>query len=97
MAPVPGERVGRLGPHPQRRAASLGLGPSAAQFKEMFIDAMKKQTFPRDQLTLRDNRSGPMKAKKKALKLVDLGVLGSHSRPLTPNDNPFSEAHTSEP
>ena len=34
-----------------------------------------------------------MKAKATALMLADLGVVKSHSRPHTPNDNPFSEAH----
>jgi len=66
---------------------------SAAQFKELFIDAMEKHAVPRDQLTLHADRGGPMKAKTTALMLVDLGVLKSHSRPHTSNDNPFSEAH----
>ena len=34
-----------------------------------------------------------MKAKATALMLADLGVVKSHSRPHTPNENPFSEAH----
>ena len=66
---------------------------SAAQFKELFIDAMEKHAVPRDQLTLHADRGGPMKAKTTALMLVDLGVLKSHSRPHTSNDNPFSEAN----
>ena len=66
---------------------------SASQFKELFIDAMGKNAVPRDQLTLHADRGGPMKAKTTALMLVDLGVLKSHSRPHTSNDNPFSEAH----
>jgi len=66
---------------------------SATQFKELFIDAMEKHAVPRDQLTLHADRGGPMKAKTTALMLVDLGVLKSHSRPHTSNDNPFSEAH----
>ena len=33
-----------------------------------------------------------MKAKSTALLLADLGVTCSHSRPLTSNDNPFSES-----
>jgi len=66
---------------------------SASQFKELFIDAMEKHAVPRDQLTLHADRGGPMKAKTTAMMLVDLGVLKSHSRPHTSNDNPFSEAH----
>jgi len=34
-----------------------------------------------------------MKAKATALMLADLGVVKSHSRPHTSNDNPSSEAH----
>jgi len=34
-----------------------------------------------------------MKAKTTALMLADFGVVKSHSRPYTSNDNPFSEAH----
>jgi len=66
---------------------------SACQFKALFVDAMGKHAVPRDQLTLHADRGGPMKAKTTALMLADLGVLKSHSRPHTSNDNPFSEAH----
>lgn len=66
---------------------------SANLFKALFIDAMEKHGVPRDQLTLHADRGGPMKAKTTALMLTDLGVLKSHSRPHTSNDNPFSEAH----
>lgn len=78
---------------------------TAAQFKELFIDAMEKHAVQRDQLTLHADRGGPplmicrkitavqrMKAKTTALMLVDLGVFKSHSRTHTSNDNPFSEA-----
>jgi putative transposase len=66
---------------------------SARQFKALFIDAMTKHAVPSDQLTLHADRGGPMKAKTTALMLADLGVVKSHSRPHTSNDNPFSEAH----
>ena len=66
---------------------------SASQFKALFIDAMGKHAVPRDQLTLQADRGAPMKAKATALMLADLGVLKSHSRPHTSNDNPFPEAH----
>jgi len=66
---------------------------NARQFKELFIDAMTKHAVPPDQLTLHADRGGPMKAKTTALMLADLGVVKSHSRPHTSNDNPFSEAH----
>lgn len=66
---------------------------NASQFKELFTDAVEKHGVPRDQLTLHADRGGPMKAKTTALLLTGLGVLKSHSRPHTSNDNPFSEAH----
>ena len=77
---------------------------SAIQFKALAIvlepmanhgsiqDAMAKHAVPPDQLTLHADRGGPMKAKATALMLADLGVVKSHSRPHTSNDNPFSEA-----
>ena len=66
---------------------------SAIGFKALFKDAMAKHAVPPDQLTLHADRAGPMKAKATALMLADLGVVKSHSRPHTSNDNPFSEAH----
>jgi transposase InsO family protein len=66
---------------------------SATLFKALFSDAMTKHAVPPDQLTLHADRGGPMKAKATALMLADLGVVKSHSRPHTSNDNPFSEAH----
>ena len=66
---------------------------SASQFKALFIDAMAKHAVPADQLTLHADRGAAMKAKATALMLADLGVVRSHSRPHTSNDNPFSEAH----
>jgi putative transposase len=66
---------------------------SSLQFKTLFHDAISKHAVPPDQLTLHADRGGPMKAKTTALMLADLGVVKSHSRPHTSNDNPFSEAH----
>ena len=66
---------------------------SAIQFKALFQVAMAKHAVLPDQLTLHADRGGPMKAKATALMLADLGVVKSHSRPHTSNDNPFSEAH----
>jgi transposase InsO family protein len=66
---------------------------SATLFKALFSDAMAKHAVPPDQLTLHADRGAPMKAKVTALMLADLGVIKSHSRPHTSNDNPFSEAH----
>ena len=66
---------------------------SAAMFKELFDDAISKHQVPPGQLTLHADRGGPMKAKRTAQLLADLGVTKSHSRPHTSNDNPFSESH----
>ena len=66
---------------------------SAILFKALFSDAMGKHAVPPEQLTLHADRGGPMKAKATALMLANLGVVKSHSRPHTSNDNPFSEAH----
>jgi putative transposase len=66
---------------------------SVIQFKALFKDAMTKQAVPPDQLTRHADRGGSMKAKATALMLADLGVVKSHSRPHTSNDNPFPEAH----
>lgn len=53
----------------------------------------RKQGIVRQQLTLHADRGGPMRAKSVAQLLIDLSVAKSHSRPHTPDDNPFSEAH----
>jgi len=70
---------------------------NATLFKALFSDAMAKHAVPPDQLTLHAATmrpwGAPMKAKATALMLADLGVVKSHSRPRTSNDNPFSEAH----
>jgi transposase InsO family protein len=66
---------------------------SATLFKALFSDAMTEHAVPPDQPTLHADRGGPMKAKTTALTPADLGVVKSHSRPHTSNDDPFSEAH----
>jgi len=83
-----------------RRFESWGVGgwriehaESAALFKALFSDAMARHAVPPDQLTLHADRGGPMKAMATALMPADPGVVKSHSRPHTSNDNPFSKAH----
>ena len=66
---------------------------TAALFEPLFHDAVAKHNVPPGQLTLHADRGGPMKAKATALLLSDLGVIRSHNRPHTSNDNPYSEAH----
>lgn len=65
---------------------------SAHHFKRLFQNAMTRHAVPRDQLTLHADRGAPMKAKATASMLIDLGVLRTHNRPHSSNDNPFSEA-----
>jgi len=79
----------------------IGHAESAALFKALFSDAMARHAVPPDQLTLHAATirpwGAPMKAKVTALMLADPGVVKSHSRPHTSNDNPFSEAHFKTP
>ena len=51
-----------------------------------------KQGIQPDQLTLHADNGAPMRGKSLSQRLVDLGILKSHSRPHTSDDNPFSEA-----
>jgi len=66
----------------------------AASIAEKLISqTCASQRIAPDQLTLHADRGGPMRAKTMAQLLADLNVSKSHSRPYTPNDNPYSEAH----
>lgn len=60
--------------------------------KQLLAESYHKQGVDRKQLTLHADRGSPMISKTLAQMLIDLGVSKSHSRPHTPNDNPFSEA-----
>lgn len=51
-----------------------------------------KQGIQPDQLILHADNGAPMRGKAMSQLLVDLGILKSHSRPHTSDDNPFSEA-----
>jgi putative transposase len=64
-----------------------------AQLAYQLIDqTCTRQGIVRDTLTLHADRGGPMRAQTVAHLLSDLGITKSHSRPYTPDDNPFSEA-----
>lgn len=65
---------------------------SAELAEKLIAESCYKQGIQRSQLTLHADRGGPMIAKTVAQLLADLGVDKTHSRPHTPNDNPFSEA-----
>ena len=60
--------------------------------KELIAESCAKQQIELGELTLHADRGPPMTSKTLALKLADLGVTKSHSRPYTSNDNPFSES-----
>jgi putative transposase len=54
--------------------------------------ACQRQGILPEQLSLHADNGSPMKAKTLCQLLTDLGVVESHSRPHTSNDNPFSES-----
>jgi len=60
---------------------------------QLISQTCRNQGIAPAQLTLHTDRGGPMRAKSVAQLLRDLEITKSHSRPYTPNDNPFSEAH----
>lgn len=66
---------------------------SAALARELVESAAGQQRIAPGQLTIHNDRGGPMTAKTFARLLADLEVLHSFSRPHTSDDNPFSEAH----
>lgn len=70
----------------------VAAAESALWAKEFITATCAKEGISADQLTLHSDRGSPMKANTVSDLLVSLGVSKSHSRPHTPNDNPFSEA-----
>jgi putative transposase len=60
--------------------------------EQLIAESHSKQGVKYEQLTLHADRGSPMISKTVAQLLIDLGVSKSHSRPHTPDDNPFSEA-----
>lgn len=65
---------------------------SAGLAKRLIAESYLKQGIIPGQITLHADRGAPMTALTMAQKLADLGIVQSHSRPRTSNDNPFSEA-----
>lgn len=66
---------------------------SAAVYQELVEACCKDQGVVPEQLTIHSDRGTPMTAKSTALLYADLGIIKSHSRPYTSNDNPYSEAN----
>jgi len=60
--------------------------------KRLIKESCIKQGIKRDQLTIHADRGSSMRSKPVAFLLADLGITKTHSRPYTPNDNPYSEA-----
>lgn len=66
----------------------------SAHLAERLIDqTCAKQGIPPGQLTIHADRGAAMTSKAVALLFSDLGIEGTHSRPHTSDDNPFSESH----
>lgn len=60
--------------------------------KRLIHETIVNQGITAGSLTIHADRGTSMSSKPLALKLADLGVTKSHSRPHVSNDNPFSEA-----
>jgi len=60
--------------------------------RRLIAETCCKQDIVPGQLRLHADRGGPMTAQTVAQLLAQLGVLKTHSRPHTANDNPFSES-----
>jgi putative transposase len=56
-------------------------------------DAIFREGIKPGELTIHADNGGEMTSTTVAELLIDLGVVKSHSRPHTSNDNPFSESH----
>jgi putative transposase len=67
-------------------------GESAELAKKLIQESLSKQGVSPGQLHLHADNGPSMTSKTLALKLADLGVTKSHSRPYVSHDNPFSES-----
>ena len=65
-------------------------GESAELAKKLIQESLSKQGVAPGQLNLHADNGPSMTSKTLALKLADLGVTKSHSRPYVSDDNPFS-------
>lgn len=65
---------------------------SADLARQLIDETARRQGIGPGQLTLHSDNGTPMTGKPLTQLLVDLGVIRSHSRPYTSDDNPFSEA-----
>ncbi len=65
---------------------------SATLAERLIADSAAKQGIAPGQLTVHADRGSSMTSEPVALLLADLGIVKSHGRPHTSNDNPYSEA-----
>ena len=65
---------------------------SATRAQRLIHSACQKQDIEPGQLTLHQDRGGPMTAKTFSQLLIDLDILASYSRPRASDDNPYSES-----
>ena len=70
----------------------LAESESATLAERLIRETIDKEGVSRDHLTLHADRGSPMKSRTVTELLAELGVVRSHSRPKTSNDNPFSES-----
>ncbi|WP_308220983.1 IS3 family transposase [Micromonospora phytophila] len=68
----------------------VAAGEDAVVARDFLADAITQNGI--EPHTIHADRGGAMTSKPVSEMLVDLGVLRSHSRPRTSNDNPYSEA-----
>lgn len=72
---------------------TLATHESGTLAGELVAQSCERHGIIDGQLTLHADRGSAMTSKTLALKLADLGVTKTHSRPYTSNDNAFSESH----
>ena len=70
----------------------VAAGESAELAKKLIQETLVKQDIAAGQLHIHADNGPSMSSKTLALKLADLGVTKSHSRPYVSDDNPFSES-----
>jgi len=66
---------------------------SAELAEKLISETCAKQGIERGELVLHSDRGSAMRSQTVSALLKTLGVTKSHSRPYTPTDNPYSEAH----
>jgi putative transposase len=71
----------------------IATSESAELAEKLIAESCAKQGIERGELVLHADRGSAMRSQTVSALLKKLGVTKSHSRPYTPTDNPYSEAH----